>query len=92
LSEAKRGAAEVRLGRAKEGIARMRKAVSSAPAFGELYDILATGALLGGDLQLAADTAAARLKLGKTTEFHEQLAAVLEMQLRQQKSALPVAV
>ncbi len=92
LSEAKRGAAEVRLGRAKEGIGRMRQAVSNAPAFSELYDILATGALLGGDVQLAADTAAARLKLGKTTEFHEQLAAVLQAQLQQQKAALAVAV
>jgi len=92
LSEAKRGAAEVRMGCAKEGIARMRQAVASAPAFSELYDILATGALLGGDVELAAETAGARLKMGKTTEFHEQLAAVLEAQLQQQKAALAVAV
>jgi hypothetical protein len=92
LSEAKRGAAEVRLGHAKEGIARMRQAVASAPAFSELYDILATGALLGGDVELAAETAAARLRMGKTTEFHEQLAAVLQVQLQQQKAALAVAV
>jgi len=88
LSEAKRGAAEVRLGRAREGIARMRQAVESAPAFGELYDILATGALLGGDLQLAADTATARLRLGKTTEFHQQLAALLQAQMAGRTVAL----
>lgn len=81
LSEAKLGACEVRLGAAKAGIERMRRAVDSAPAFGELYDILATGALLGGDVELAAQTAEARMKLGNTTEFHAQLAGLLRAQL-----------
>ncbi|MGB6742510.1 MAG: glycosyltransferase [Terracidiphilus sp.] len=92
LSEAKRGAAEVHLGRVQEGIERMRRAVASAPAFSELYDILATGALLGGDVELASETASARLRMGKTTEFHEQLAALLEAQLQAQHAAVPVAV
>jgi Flp pilus assembly protein TadD len=88
LSEAKRGAAEVHMGRVKEGIERMREAVAGAPAFSELYDILATGALLGGDVKLAAEAAQARLKMGKTTEFHQQLAAVLQAQELQQTVAL----
>jgi glycosyltransferase involved in cell wall biosynthesis len=92
LSEAKRGASEVHLGRVQEGIGRMRRAVASAPAFSELYDILATGALLGGDVELASETASARLRMGKTTEFHVQLAAVLEARLEQQRVAVPVAV
>lgn len=92
LSEAKRGASEVHLGRGQEGIGRMRRAVASAPAFSELYDILATGALLGGDVELAAETATARLRMGNTTEFHEQLAAVLRAQLEQRRMAVPVAV
>ncbi len=82
LSEAKRGASEVHLGSAQEGIARMRRAVASAPAFGELYDILATGALLGGDVELAAETAAARLQMGNTTEFHAELAAALAARMQ----------
>lgn len=88
LSEAKRGAAEVHMGRAKEGIERMRRAVASAPAFSELYDILATGALLGGDVKLAAEAAQTRLTMGKTTEFHQQLASVLQAQMQQQTAAL----
>lgn len=88
LSEAKRGAAEVHLGRTKEGIERMRQAVASAPAFSELYDILATGALLGGDWKLAAETTAARMRMGKTTEFHEQLASILQTHMNEQSVAL----
>jgi predicted Zn-dependent protease len=88
LSEAKRGAAEVHMGRAKEGIERMRRAVASAPAFSELYDILATGALLGGDMKLATEAAQTRLTMGKTTEFHQQLASVLQAQMQQQTAAL----
>ncbi|MGB6692439.1 MAG: glycosyltransferase [Terracidiphilus sp.] len=84
LTEAKRGAAEVHLGEAAEGIRRMRQAVADAPAFGELYDILAAGALLGGDVELAARTAEARLHVGEPTEFHFQLAALLQAQLKQQ--------
>jgi hypothetical protein len=63
----------------------MRQAVASAPAYGELYDILATGALLGGDVELAAQTAQARLGVGKPTEFHVQLAALLEAQVAAQR-------
>ncbi len=87
LSEAKRGACEVHLGLAAEGIGRMKKAVSDAPEFGELYDILAASALLGGDLELAARTADARLRLGHLTEFHVQLAALLQAQLKAREDA-----
>jgi hypothetical protein len=82
LSEAKCGACEVHFGSVAEGIARMKKAVSDAPQFGELYDMLAAGALLGGDVELAARTAEARLRLGNLTEFHVQLAAVVQAQLK----------
>jgi tetratricopeptide (TPR) repeat protein len=85
LSEAKQGASEVHLGAVESGIRRMRQAVASAPAYGELYDILATGALLGGDVELAAQTAQARLGVGKPTEFHVQLAALLEAQVAAQR-------
>ena len=81
LSEAKLGACEVHLGSAKRGIHRMRQAVASAPSFAELYDILATGALLAGDIGLAAETTEARLKLGHPTELHTQLATLLQNQL-----------
>jgi len=87
LSEAKLGACEVHLGLLAEGIGRMKQAVSDAPNFGELYDMLAAGALLGGDVELAAQTADARLSLGNLTEFHVQLAAVLQAQLREHEKA-----
>jgi hypothetical protein len=86
LSDAKLGASEVHLGSAQEGIRRMQRAVASAPAFGELYDILAAGALLGGNVQLAAKTAEERLSIGKTTKFHIQLAALLQAQLMQHEA------
>lgn len=89
LSEAKLGAAEVHLGAVESGIQRMRQAVASAPAFGELYDILAAGALLGGDLELAAQTVEARMRMGKPNEFHTQLAALLQTQLAAQRSVQP---
>jgi len=84
LTEAKQGAAEVHLGSAEQGIRRMRQAVADAPSFGELYDILAAGALLGGDVELAAQTAEARLRVGKPTQFHYQLAEMLQAQWKQQ--------
>jgi tetratricopeptide (TPR) repeat protein len=91
LTSAKMGASEVHLGAVKEGIRRMQAAVAEAPAFGELYDILAAGALLGGDVELAAQTAQARLRLGKTTEFHFQLAALIEAQLKERQKARALA-
>jgi hypothetical protein len=78
LISAKLGACEVHLGSAREGIRRMQQAVASAPDFGELYDILAAGALLGGDVELAAQTAEARLQVGTPTEFHHRLATLLK--------------
>jgi hypothetical protein len=80
-SRAKLGAAEVRMGEVERGICRMRAAVESDPGFGELYDILAAGALLGGKVELAAQTAEARLTVGKPDGFHFQLAAALRAQL-----------
>lgn len=92
LSEAKRGAAEVHVGRVQEGIGRMRLAVANAPAFTELYDILATGALLGGDLVLAAETVETRMRMGKTTEFHEQLATLIAAQAQERNAVALAAV
>jgi tetratricopeptide (TPR) repeat protein len=86
LSSAKLGASEVHLGLTAEGIRRMQKAVADAPAFGELYDILAAGAVLGGNPQLAAETVVARLRIGEPTEFHHRLAAIIQAQLRAQQS------
>ncbi len=88
LSEAKLGACDVHLGSVEQGIARMRKAVAEAPAFGELYDILAAGALLAGNVQLAAKTAQDRLVIGTPTDFHFQLATLLQNQLRAQNPNL----
>lgn len=86
LSEAKLGASEVHLGAVRDGIRRMQLAVESAPAFGELYDILAAGALLGGEAELAARTAEARLQVGKPTKFHFELAALLRAQIAQKEA------
>lgn len=82
LSEAKLGASEVHLGLTAEGIRRMQQAVANAPGFCELYDILASGALLGGDVALAAKTVEARLHMGQVTEFHFRLAAMVQAVLR----------
>lgn len=87
LTEAKLGASEVHIGEVEQGIQRMRQAVISAPAFGELYDILAAGALLGGHIELAARTAEARLNVGKPTEFHFQLAVLLKAKLMEEQAA-----
>jgi len=86
LCSAKLGASEVHLGQVKEGIQRMQRAVESAPAFGELYDILAAGALLGGDVVLAAQTAERRLRVGNPTSYHTQLAAMLRAQVLQMQA------
>ncbi|HEX4037776.1 MAG TPA: hypothetical protein VHX37_06940 [Acidobacteriaceae bacterium] len=86
-SQAKLGAAEVRLGDVGTGIARMRAAVKSAPGFAELYDILSAGALLGGNVELAAQTAEARLSVGKPEPFHYELAAALHARLGDRKKA-----
>ena len=86
LSEAKLGACEVHVGSVRQGIGRMQRAVTNAPEFGELYDMLAAGALLGGDIELAARTSEARLRLGHLTEFHVQLAALVQSQLKRQQS------
>ena len=80
LTEAKLGACEVNLGEALAGLRRMEQAVADAPAFAELYDILAAGALRAGNVELSAQTLQARLRMGNPTDFHTQLAAVLKMQ------------
>ena len=87
LSEAKLGASELRLGLVKEGIERMQKAIAAAPDCGELYDILAAGALLTGNLPLAVETMEARLRLGSTTEFHTQMVAAMQAQFNQRQPA-----
>jgi predicted Zn-dependent protease len=88
LSEAKLGACEIHLGSVVEGIGRMKQAVSDAPEFGELYDMLAAGALLSGDVELAARTAEARLRLGHLTEFHVQLAALVQAKLKERQKQM----
>jgi hypothetical protein len=55
----------------------MVEAVESQPRFLELYDILATGAFIGGDTALAIATADQRLNLGELTSFQFLLAATL---------------
>ena len=81
LSEARLGAAEVRLGMTLEGIRRMQQAVASAPAFSELYDILTAGALLGGDLLLAAKTLEARVRMGNLSQDQFHLADLVQARL-----------
>jgi tetratricopeptide (TPR) repeat protein len=82
LSEAKRGACDVNLGSVAEGVRRMQRAVESAPAYGELYDILAAASLQVGNLLLATQTLQTRLRMGKPTDFHFKLAAVLQMEFK----------
>lgn len=81
LSEAKLGASEVHLGMARDGIMRMQRAVASAPAFAELYDMLAAGALLSGDVMLAARTLETRLRMGNVTPFQFRLAEIVQARL-----------
>jgi Tfp pilus assembly protein PilF len=78
LSEAKLGACEVNLGLSAEGIRRIQQAVASNPDFLELHDILTAASLRAGDLLLAAQTSQARLRMGKVTDLHFKLAAVVE--------------
>jgi tetratricopeptide (TPR) repeat protein len=85
LSEAKRGACDVNLGSVAEGIRRIQRAVKSAPAYGELYDILAAASLQVGNLLLATQTLQARLHMGKPTDFHFKLAAVLQTKFKAQQ-------
>lgn len=88
LSLAKMGACEVRLGKAKEGISRMQQAVKASPENRELYDMLAAAAVLCGDLSLAVETMQARLPLGNLTDFHNQLAGVIQAQFESRKGAV----
>jgi tetratricopeptide (TPR) repeat protein len=85
LSEAKRGACEVQLGQVDAGIRRVQKAVTDAPGYLELYDILATTALLAHRLTLAVETVQARLTLGNQSEFHVGLVAAIQAQFDQRK-------
>jgi tetratricopeptide (TPR) repeat protein len=87
LSEAKRGACDVNLGSVAEGIRRIERAVESAPAYGELYDILAAASLQVGNLLLATKTLQARLRMGKPTDFHFKLAAILQIELKARQDA-----
>jgi hypothetical protein len=74
----KMGACDVNLGSAPEGLRRIQQAVASAPADDELYDILAAASLRACDLELAAQALQARLRLGKPTDLHFKLAAILQ--------------
>jgi tetratricopeptide (TPR) repeat protein len=78
LSEARMGACEVNLGSMPEGLRRIQQAVASARACGELYDILAAAALRAGELKLAAQALQDRFRLGKPTDLHFELAAILQ--------------
>lgn len=87
LCSAKLGASEVHLGLVDQGLRRMQEAVDANGEFGELYDILVAGALLGGNLPLAAQAAEARLKIGKPRSSHFQLAAALQARLGNHSNA-----
>jgi tetratricopeptide (TPR) repeat protein len=89
LSEAKRGASEVHLGLIETGLSRMQRAISSAPDAAELYDILAAGALLAGDLSLAVQTMQARVGLGNLTDFHTEFVATLQAKFNEQRVVAP---
>lgn len=91
LSEAKLGACEIHVGLTEHGLRRIQKAVDAAPTFGELYDILATSALLAGDIELASEAAQSRTRLGDLTDFHVELAALLENQRRTQNEKLTLS-
>ena len=78
LTEAKRGACEVHLGEAKAGLDRIQQAVQAAPRLAELYDILATAAMLAGRYDLAVEAMQARVPLGNLTDFHHQIVALLQ--------------
>jgi glycosyltransferase involved in cell wall biosynthesis len=78
LLQCKLGAAEVRAGHTAAGLERMQRAVARDPEFSELYDVLAAGALLAGDVALAARTAEARLAIGKLSAGEFLLAAELQ--------------
>lgn len=85
LSEAKRGAAEIHLGKIEAGLKRIQQAVSSAPNSGELYDILASAALLAGRLSIAVEAMQARIPLGNLTAFHQQLVALLQVRYNEER-------
>lgn len=89
ISEATRGVCEVRLGQVATGIARIQQVVAESPHAAELYDILATTALLVGDLPLAVQTMQARVSLGNLTSFHTQLVSVIQTRFNQQRQAEP---
>jgi pentatricopeptide repeat protein len=84
LTEAKRGASKIHLGQIEAGLSRIQRAVSSAPHSGELYDILASAALLAGQLPLAVQAMQARIPLGNLTDFHQQLVALLQARFNEQ--------
>jgi glycosyltransferase involved in cell wall biosynthesis len=75
LVESKFGAAEVRIGQASRGVERMRMAVSAAPEYGELYDILAAGAWMAGYRTVAIEAARMRLSVGTPSADNYLLAA-----------------
>lgn len=84
---AKLGACEVHLGRAEQGICRMKQAVAQNPHFAELYDILVAGALLAGNLELASETAQARLRVGSPEALHFRIAEELRETLANRTTA-----
>jgi tetratricopeptide (TPR) repeat protein len=87
IAEAKRGVCQVRLGQVVTGIARIQRVVAESPDAAELYDILATTALLVEDLPLAVQTMQARVRLGNLTSFHTQLVSVIQAKFNQQRQA-----
>jgi tetratricopeptide (TPR) repeat protein len=59
--ENKLGLTEIRLGRTRAGLSRMRRAIEREPKFGELYDRLTTALVWLGRLDEAAEVAERRL-------------------------------
>ncbi len=79
LLSAKMGAAQVQLGEREEGLAAIRKAVALSPAFGELYEILASAAFLAGQPMVARQAADHRLTMAGAKGYHFALAATIHL-------------
>lgn len=90
LVACKLGSCEVSLGRADQGLARIRAAVEREPFAGELYDIWTAAALMGGDAETAADVAQRRLQIGRPTVDAFVLAAGLQARLHRWDAAVSI--
>lgn len=90
LSQAKLGAALVQLGEPAEGLRMLEDAIKREPFAGELYDILASTALLAGRYDRACSAAKQRLAMPGVTEFHVVLAATVHLHAQQHAEAAAI--